>query len=37
MKRDPHGQVFVSAQGAVEVSGILQELWGLVRSGLPAV
>ena len=32
MELDPHGQVFVSVQGAVEVSGILQELWWLVVS-----
>lgn len=32
MELDPHGQVFVSVQGAVEVSRILQELWWLVVS-----
>lgn len=30
MELDPHGQVFVSVQGAVEVSRTLQELWWLV-------
>lgn len=34
LELDPHGQVFVSVQGAVKVSGILQELWRLVVTDL---
>lgn len=36
MELNPHGQVFVSVQSAVEVSRILQELWWLVVSDLVA-